>query len=233
LGGPDTITGYFGGPGQPNHYPLKWVEEYLYYHTNYGVKQVLNINAGTVLAGYLLYQMGVDIEFKISVFMGNDNPFSVLWTLMTAKLFSRDDGTTPLIGFNFANSVNNETIELSSFIRNQLGFTDKVRFEHHITETWKHIVRQPYDRTDELVEVAAKVDNISAKHEGGIPDQETQREFPSDILTYFIPKEDILAAGDMPKYELNYLDKHVALNNTADRLTEAGIPVIAAWNLHK
>ena len=24
LGGPATITGYFGGVGQPNHYPLKW-----------------------------------------------------------------------------------------------------------------------------------------------------------------------------------------------------------------
>jgi hypothetical protein len=233
LGGPETITGYFGGPGQPNHYPLKWAEEYLYYHTNYGVKQVLNINAGTVLVGYLLYQLGIDIEFKISVYMGNDNPFSVLWTLMTAKMFSREDGTTPLIGFNFANSVNNETIELSSFIRRQFGFEDKVRFEHHITETWKHIVRQPYDRTEELVDVAQKVKNISAKHEGGTPDQETKREFPSDILTYFIPKDDVLAAGNMPKFELNYLDKHVALNNTADRLTEAGIPVIAAWNLHK
>jgi hypothetical protein len=24
LGGPATITGYFGGVGEPNHYPLKW-----------------------------------------------------------------------------------------------------------------------------------------------------------------------------------------------------------------
>ncbi|MBW2139389.1 MAG: hypothetical protein JRH06_17825, partial [Deltaproteobacteria bacterium] len=34
LGGPETITGYFGGIGQPNDYPLKWVDEYLYYYTN-------------------------------------------------------------------------------------------------------------------------------------------------------------------------------------------------------
>jgi hypothetical protein len=40
--------------------------------------QVLNLNPGTVLAGYLLHRLGVDNEFKISVFMGNDNPFSVL-----------------------------------------------------------------------------------------------------------------------------------------------------------
>ena len=29
LGGPDTITGYFGGIGQPNDHPLQWADEYL------------------------------------------------------------------------------------------------------------------------------------------------------------------------------------------------------------
>ena len=58
LGGPATITGYFGGIGQPNDHVLKWVEEYLYYYTRYGVRQVLNINPGTVLAGYLLHKLG-------------------------------------------------------------------------------------------------------------------------------------------------------------------------------
>ncbi|MCK5634152.1 MAG: hypothetical protein KAI06_03660, partial [Anaerolineales bacterium] len=93
LGGPETITGYFGGVGQPNEYALKWLDEYLYYFTNYGVQQVLNVNPGTVLLGYLLHRLGVDIEFKISVFMGNDNPYAALWTLIGAKLFSREDGT--------------------------------------------------------------------------------------------------------------------------------------------
>jgi hypothetical protein len=93
LGGPATITGYFGGVGQPNQYPLKWLDEFLYYYTKYGVRQVLNLNPGTVLVGYLLYRLGVDIEFKISVFMGNDNPYAALWTLIGA-LFSRDDGTS-------------------------------------------------------------------------------------------------------------------------------------------
>src|SRR5512136_697631 len=74
LGGPATITGYFGGVGQPNNYPLKWLDEFLYYYTNYGVRQVLNVNPGTVLVGYLLHKLGIDNEFKISVFMGNDNP---------------------------------------------------------------------------------------------------------------------------------------------------------------
>src|SRR4030066_427790 len=72
LGGPATITGYFGGVGEPNHYPLKWVDEFLYYYTQYGVRQVLNLNPGTILVGCLLYRPGVDIEFKISVFLGND-----------------------------------------------------------------------------------------------------------------------------------------------------------------
>ena len=49
LGGPATITGYFGGVGEPNNYPLKWLDEFLYFYTNYGVRQVLNINPGTVL----------------------------------------------------------------------------------------------------------------------------------------------------------------------------------------
>jgi len=89
LNGPDTITGYFGGIGQPNDHALMWVDELLYYYTHYGVRQVLNFNAGTILLGFLLYRLGVDIEFKISVFFGSDNPYHALWILMMAKLFAR------------------------------------------------------------------------------------------------------------------------------------------------
>ena len=107
LGGPETITGYFGGIGQPNEHALQWLDEYLYYYTTYGVREVLNINSGTILLGYLLHRLGVDIHFKISVFVGNDNPYAALWTLIGAKLFSRRDGSSPLIGFNWGNSINN------------------------------------------------------------------------------------------------------------------------------
>src|SRR5450756_1334508 len=55
LGGPDTITGYFGGIGQPNHYPLKWADEHLGILTKYGVRQVLNINSGTILVALLMH----------------------------------------------------------------------------------------------------------------------------------------------------------------------------------
>jgi bifunctional DNA-binding transcriptional regulator/antitoxin component of YhaV-PrlF toxin-antitoxin module len=232
LGGPGTITGYFGGVGQPNGHALKWVDEFLGYYTEYGIRQVLNINPGTVFLGYILHKLGIDIEFKISVFMGNDNPYAALWTLLGARLFSREDGTTSLIGFNWSNSVNNETIEKGAAIRRALGFEDGVRFEHHITETYKSIVIQPYDRTDELVQLADHVSNISAKHEGGLPEIDSAREHPSDILEYFLPKADIEAQGLMPALQRNYLDKHDALNHTAIELTKKGLSFIAARNLH-
>ena len=233
LGGPETITGYFGGVGQPNEYGLKWLEEYLYYYTNYGVRQVLNINPGTVLLGYMLHRLGVDIEFKISVYMGNDNPYAALWTLIGAKLFSRDDGSSPLIGFNWSNSVNNQTMEITAQFRQELGFEEVVRFEHHIVETYKSIVRQPYNRRDELLEIADHVANISAKHEGADPEIDATREHPSDILDYFREKEEIIASGDWDFLMLNFLDKFNALNRTAWELTEQGLSFIAAQNLHR
>ena len=233
LGGPETITGYFGGVGQPNEYALKWLDEFLYYYTNYGVRQVLNLNPGTVLLGYLLHRLGVDIEFKISVFMGNDNPYAALWTLIGAKLFARDDGTSPLIGFNWSNSVNNESMEITAQFRKDLGFEDVVRFEHHITETWKSIVRQPYNRRDELVAIADHVANISDKHEGGDPEIDQTREHPSDILDYFRDKEEIIQSGDWENLALNFMDKLDATNTTAWALTKNGLSFIAAQNLHR
>jgi hypothetical protein len=233
LGGPETITGYFGGVGVPNEYSLKWVDEVLHYYTEYGLPQVLNTNPGTVLLGYWLHKLGINIEFKISVFLGIDNPYSILWTLMTAKLFSRDDGSSPLIGFNLSNSVDNRTIELAAYVRSAFDFENIIRIEHHITEAYKNIVRQPYDRTSELVKLVDHVKNVSAKHEGGTPETETKRDHPSDILDYFMPKCDIVEKELMPKLLINYLDKHDALNRTAEALTKHGLTFVAAQNLHK
>lgn len=232
LGGPATITGYFGGVGQPNTHALKWLDEFLYYYTHYGVRQVLNINPGTVLLGYLLHHLGVDIEFKISVFMGNDNPYAALWTLLGAKLFSREDGTSPLIGFNWSNSINNETMEITAQFRKALGFEDVVRFEHHITETFKSIVIQPYNRRADLVEIADHVANISAKHEGGDPEIDVTRAHPSDILDYFRGKDEVVSSGDWDALAMNFIDKLDAINATARALTENGLSFIAARNLH-
>jgi hypothetical protein len=232
LGGPETMTGYFGGIGQPNDYTLKWIDEYLHYYTEYGIRQVLNVNAGTVLAGMLLSRLGVDNEFKISVYFGVDNPFGALWTLMLAKLFARPDGSTPLVGFNLANSVNNKTIRRIAWIRHELGLDRAVRLEHHITETSKGIVVQPYLRREELVEIAREIPNIAAKHEGGDPEIEATREHPSNILEYFLSKEQILDQGLMESLEQNYLDKHASLNTTAEALTRAKISMVCAKNLH-
>lgn len=233
LGGPATITGYFGGIGQPNEHALQWVDEFLYYYTNYGIKSVLNFNAGTILLGFLLYKMGIDNEFKISVYFGSDNPYHALWIMMAAKLFSRDDGTSPLIGFNWSNSVNNETMELTAQFRKALGFEDVVRFEHHIVETYKSIVVQPYNRRAELVELANHVTNISAKHEGGDPEIDVTLEHPSDILDYFRDKQEVIDAGDWDHLQRNFLEKVAAANRTAWALTEKGLSFVAAPNLHK
>jgi hypothetical protein len=228
LGGPETITGYFGGIGQPNQHALQWLDEYLYYYTTYGVRQVLNVNSGTILLGYLLHRLGVDIEFKISVFVGNDNPYAALWTLIGAKLFARADGSSPLIGFNWSNSIDNRTMEITAQFRKAFGFEDVVRFEHHITETWKSIVRQPYNRRAELVAIADHVANISAKHEGGDPEIEPTRAHPSDILDYFRERKEILASGDWDHLTQNFLDKVASTNATARALTEHGLSFVAA-----
>ena len=232
LGGPETITGYFGGIGQPNAHALEWLEEFLYYYTNYGVREVLNINPGTVLLGYLLHRLGVDLRFKISVFMGNDNPYAALWTLIGAKLFSRDDGSSPLIGFNWSNSIDNRTMEITAEFRRDLGFEDVVRYEHHITEAYKSIVRQPYLRRAELVEIAGHVANISAKHEGGDPEIDQTRAHPSDLLDYFRDRKEIVDSGDWENLTLNFLDKYEAANRTAWALTEAGLSFVAAKHMH-
>jgi hypothetical protein len=58
------------------------------------------------------------------------------------------------------------------------------------------------------------------------------REHPSDILDYFVPKEEILKQGIMEAMERNYLDKHDAVNRTAASLIEAGIGVVCAQHLH-
>ncbi len=233
LGGPATITGYFGGIGQPNDHALMWLDEFLYFYTNYGVQHVLNFNAGTILLGFMLYKLGVDIQFKISVFFGSDNPYHALWIMTMAKLFSREDGSSPLIGFNWSNSINNQTMELAADFRKSLGFEKVVRFEHHITEPQKSIVIQPYNRRDELVQIVDHVANIAAKHEGGDPEVDVTRAHLSDILDYFRDKKEVIETGDWEALQINFLDKVAACEHSARALTEHGLSFIAATNLHK
>jgi len=123
-------------------------------------------------------------------------------------------------------------MEISAQFRQKLGFEDVVRFEHHITETYKSIVRQPYNRRDELIELADHVKNISAKHEGGDIEVETARERPSDILDYFREKSEVIASNQWDALALNFVDKWSAMNRTAWALTEHGLSFVAAKNLH-
>ena len=123
-------------------------------------------------------------------------------------------------------------MEITAQFRKPLGFEDVVRFEHHITETYKSIVRQPYNRRDELVAIAADVANISAKHEGAEPEIDSQRSYPSDILDYFRDKDEIIETGDWDNLLQNFMDKFDATNRTARALTENGLSFIAAKHLH-
>jgi hypothetical protein len=108
-----------------------------------------------------------------------------------------------------------------------------VRFEHHITETWKSIVRQPYNRRDDLTKLADHVANISAKHEGGEPEIDSTRTHPSDILDYFRAKDELIASGDWDHLTQNFMDKVDSVNRTARALTEHGLSFVAARNLHR
>ena len=221
LNGGASIAGYFGGVGIPNNYALEWAKELLYYHTKYGVSEFLNVNYGTYILGLMLYKLGVNARLKVSVFMGIDNPYSVFNMLLLAKLFARKDGTSALAGLNFSNSVNVQTILEASEIRRTFGFEESIRFEHHITEAYEGIVRQPYDRLEDLLEAAKRVKNLSAKHEGGLPSVEATRSHPSSILDYFRPeKERKSLAKELLQ---NYMDKHEAVQRTAKALALAGI----------
>jgi hypothetical protein len=63
---------------------------------------------------------------------------------------------------------------------------------------------------------------LSFKHEGGDPQTEKSREHASDILDYFMPKRDVEANGLMLVLAFNYLDKHDAVNNSADAPDQGG-----------
>ena len=232
LGGPQTISGYYGGIGAPNDYPVKWLDEILYYYTHYGIDEFINVNNGTMIAALLAHRLGIDIGVKISVTMGHDNLYHMFWTMMTAKLFQRHDGSTALVGLNFSNSVNNDTILQSARLRSEMGFEQRIRFEHHITEPFLGVVRQPYLRREQLLELAPSVANISAKHEGGEPDVEAGRDHPSNHADNFRTRAEVMASGEMEMMQRNYMDKHDALNKTARALTRSGLGFIGAVNLH-
>jgi len=82
------------------------------------------------------------------------------------------------------------------------------------------------------MDLANHIRNISAKHEGGDPEVEVTREHPSDILEYFLKKSDVESKGLMPQLLTNYMDKHAALNHTAEELTKHGLSFVAAKKLH-
>ncbi|MEM6891349.1 MAG: hypothetical protein AAF636_24940, partial [Pseudomonadota bacterium] len=195
--------------------------------------QALNISPGQLMIGYLLNKLGIDNEFKCSVFYaGHDSVYGAFYTLAMAHMMAREDGRSPLIGLNLNNSVTADTIKAIADIRAHFGMADTVRIEHHVTEAYKSIVRQPYCRRDDLLDVAKTYSNIAAKHEGGEPEIEATREHPSDIFDYFSSKADAQSSGLYQQAQANYMDKHSSVQITAQALANSGIGIVGASNLH-
>ena len=135
----------------------------------------------------------------------------------------------PLSGINISNSVNAKTLLAMAQMRRDLGLEDKVRIEHHITEAYKSIVIQPYCRRgDLLVALEHGVPNISAKHEGGDPEDEVKLDHPSDILDYSGLKRS-RRSRRLRKLEQNFIIS-TALNRW--RKNSQRVSFIAATGLH-
>ncbi len=83
------------------------------------------------------------------------------------------------------------------------------------------------------MELAQRVPNISAKHEGGDPEVDAVHPHPSDILDYFRDKSEITACGDWDALCDDFMDKLDATNHTARTLTEHGLSFVAARHLHR
>ena len=153
LGGPETIAGYFGGIGQPNDYPLRWADEYLHYLTEFGIRQVLNVNLGTILVGLLLRKLGVSASSRSRSSWASTTPTRLRCCCCCARLLAGER--------RLHQSRRPQSLQLgraghaaaAAEVREALGLTDAVRFEHHVTEAYRSIVRQPYDR---LADVCAR-----------------------------------------------------------------------------
>ena len=128
--------------------------------------------------------------------MGVDNAWSCSGCSWAHACWPAEDGSTSMAGLNLSNSVELDTLLACADVRAGARPDDAVRFEHHVTEAYKVIVRQPYDRRADVVQAAAgTVPNICAKHEGGDPAVEAGRDHPSDIFDYFLPLEEIERAA--------------------------------------
>ena len=127
--------------------------------------------------------------------------------------------------------MSNETLAITAEIRRARGFEDIGRFEHHITETWKSIVLQPYDRREELMALADHVPNISAKHEGGDPAVDGARRHPADIIDYLRDKSEVIASGDWEALQVNLMEKLEVTKNKGGGVTGLDLKFVGAGNL--
>ena len=232
LGGPDTITGYFGGIGQPNDYPLKWADEYLHYLTEYGIRQALNINSGTILVALLLHKLGIRNEFKVSVFMGVDNAWSVLWLLMGARLLAGPDGTTSMVGLNLSNSVELDTLLACAEVRQASASPTPCASSTTSPRPTSPSCASPTTAAPTWCGRGHRAQH-HRQARGRRPGRRGGPRAPQRHLRLLRAA----GAGRSPTASCrcsrrNYLDKHDAVNHTAAALTQAGIAVRPAALLH-
>ena len=105
---------------------------------------MLNVNIGTILVALLLRKLGVRNEFKVSVFMGVDNPWSVLWLLMGARLLAgrgrrHQHGRPQPLELRRLDTL----LACRGRAARRSASRDDVRFEHHVTEAYKSSCGSP------------------------------------------------------------------------------------------
>ncbi len=127
--------------------------------------------------------MGVDIRFKISVFMGTTTPMRFLTPLAVCRS-PGEDGSAPLAGFNLSNSIDDV------HLREGCGNPQIPRPEDACGSNT--ILRRPERRSsanpttaDGLLELVKTVPNISANMREATRKTSSPLSHPSDILDYF------------------------------------------------
>jgi len=200
------------------------VDEFLHFYTTYGVRQVLNVNPGTVLAGYMLTAWAWNRVQDFSLHGQRQSACRAVDSA-GARLFARDDGSTPS---SASTGATRSTTRRSRFrpSTSALGFEDAVRFEHHITETQKSIVRQPYDRRAELIELTRGCRTSRPSTKVAIRGRRRASP-PSDILDYFRDKSESSRAATGALASTSWTSSTPRLT-TARALTEHGLSFLAA-----
>ena len=216
LGGPDTITGYFGGIGQPNDHALELGRRVPALSSPSSASaQVLNVNSGTILVALLMHKLGIENEFKVSVFMGVDNPWAVLWSAPGRAPSAARGRLDEHGGLNLSNSVEPPTLLEAAEVRARAWASTT-------TCAWSTTSPRPTGRSSASRTTGAPSCRplaASVEHLGQARGRRTcgggDAGAPERHRRLLRVQEQAVAGGLMPLLEANYLDKHAPVNRTA------------------